>query len=254
MGSGHHLQFTALPFGLSSAPRVFTKCMAPVVAYLRCQGIQICLYLDDWLLKGTSPGQVRRSLDLVRSTCNDLSLLIVTEKSTLMPVQRIEFIGAVLDSTRDRAFIPKARFQAMVDLIVQVRRHPITMAHTCLRLVDHMAACMYVVRHAWLRLPPLHTWLATVYVPSRHHWDQAVTVLDCVLSSLNYWLDPKSVLQGVDFVSLSPSLTLVSDASDLGWGAHLGECSTQGRWMQHNLALYIDVRAVAWPVRRFCPT
>lgn len=34
----HHLQFQALPFGLSSAPRVFTKVL---VAHLRLQGIFI---------------------------------------------------------------------------------------------------------------------------------------------------------------------------------------------------------------------
>ncbi|XP_071973455.1 uncharacterized protein [Engystomops pustulosus] len=34
-GEESHFQFTALPFGLSSAPRVFTKVMAEVVKYLR---------------------------------------------------------------------------------------------------------------------------------------------------------------------------------------------------------------------------
>ncbi|CAJ0964457.1 unnamed protein product [Ranitomeya imitator] len=35
----HHYQFTALPFGLASAPRVFTKVMAAVMAILRSKGI-----------------------------------------------------------------------------------------------------------------------------------------------------------------------------------------------------------------------
>lgn len=35
IAGGHHFQFMALPFGLSSSPRMFTKCMAPVAAYLR---------------------------------------------------------------------------------------------------------------------------------------------------------------------------------------------------------------------------
>ena len=37
-------RYVALPFGLSTAPRTFTKCMAPVAAYLCLQGIQITLY------------------------------------------------------------------------------------------------------------------------------------------------------------------------------------------------------------------
>ncbi|KAG6935254.1 hypothetical protein G0U57_015306, partial [Chelydra serpentina] len=42
-----HYQFTALPFGLCTAPRVFTKCMAVVVAFLRRQHVHVFPYLDD---------------------------------------------------------------------------------------------------------------------------------------------------------------------------------------------------------------
>lgn len=40
-------QFRSLTFGLSTAPRVFTKCMAPVLAYLRLRRVTIFPYLDD---------------------------------------------------------------------------------------------------------------------------------------------------------------------------------------------------------------
>ena len=43
-------QFRALPFGLSTAPRVFTKLMLVVGAHFRSSGIRILQYLDDWLL------------------------------------------------------------------------------------------------------------------------------------------------------------------------------------------------------------
>ena len=38
---------TCLPFGLSSAPRVFTKVMKPVIGMVRSQGIRSVIYLDD---------------------------------------------------------------------------------------------------------------------------------------------------------------------------------------------------------------
>ncbi|KAG6921640.1 hypothetical protein G0U57_006119, partial [Chelydra serpentina] len=64
-----HYQFTVLPFGLSTAPRVFTKCMAVVAAFLRRRGVQLFPYLDDWLLKGNSRLQVRNHLQLLLTTC-----------------------------------------------------------------------------------------------------------------------------------------------------------------------------------------
>lgn len=38
-GSVSHLQFTPLPFGISSAPYIFTNVVSAVVAVLRLQGI-----------------------------------------------------------------------------------------------------------------------------------------------------------------------------------------------------------------------
>ena len=45
-------EFTCLPFGLACAPRVFTKIMKPLVAYLRLMGHESCDYIDDSLLIG----------------------------------------------------------------------------------------------------------------------------------------------------------------------------------------------------------
>ena len=45
-----HFQFAFLPFGLTSAPWVFTKVMAVVAAYLHRLGIPVYPYLDDWRL------------------------------------------------------------------------------------------------------------------------------------------------------------------------------------------------------------
>ncbi|XP_069610927.1 uncharacterized protein [Ranitomeya imitator] len=53
-GQVKHYQYTALPFGLSKAPRVFTKVMVEVMSYLRSRDIVIVPYLDDFLVVGRS--------------------------------------------------------------------------------------------------------------------------------------------------------------------------------------------------------
>ena len=47
-------QFKALCFGLSTAPQVFTRVMAPVSAILYSMGIRMRRYLDDWLVQSSS--------------------------------------------------------------------------------------------------------------------------------------------------------------------------------------------------------
>ena len=43
-------QFRVLPFGLNTAPQVFTRLGHTVTAYLHRQGVSVIPYLDDWLV------------------------------------------------------------------------------------------------------------------------------------------------------------------------------------------------------------
>ncbi|MFX5957169.1 reverse transcriptase domain-containing protein, partial [Acinetobacter baumannii] len=43
--NGVRYRYRSMPFGLSVAPRVFTKIMKPIVANLRSQGIRLVIYL-----------------------------------------------------------------------------------------------------------------------------------------------------------------------------------------------------------------
>ena len=49
-------QFRVLLFGLSMAPREFTKTLAALVQLLRTRGIRVHAYLDDWLISANTPG------------------------------------------------------------------------------------------------------------------------------------------------------------------------------------------------------
>ena len=46
------LQFTCLPFGLSSAPYVFTRLLRPILTFLRDKRVHCLMYLDDILILG----------------------------------------------------------------------------------------------------------------------------------------------------------------------------------------------------------
>ena len=114
-------QFCSFPFGLSTAPRTFTKCMAPIVAFLRLQGINIYPYIDDWLIVSTSYLDAMAARDTTLITLQRLGLNIDLAKSHLQPCQTVTFIGATLNSLQARAFLPQERILKIKRAITSFR-------------------------------------------------------------------------------------------------------------------------------------
>ena len=82
-------QFKVLPFGLTTAPMVFTRVMATVASLLHQLGVRILLYLDDWLILARSREEYVRARDLTRSLCEELSIRLNLGKSPLSPTHSL---------------------------------------------------------------------------------------------------------------------------------------------------------------------
>ena len=99
-------QFCSLPFGFSTVPRTFTKCMAPVMAYLCLWGINIYPYINNWLIVAKSHHEAMRATTITLDMLQSLGLKVNHAKSHLEPLQSITYIRALLDSIQAKAFIP----------------------------------------------------------------------------------------------------------------------------------------------------
>ena len=64
---------------------------------------------------------------------------------------------------------------------------------------------------------------------------------DC-LPDLRWWLHGDCLSRGVSLCQVSPDLDFWSDASDVGWGAHLGDKVVSGLWDQSEALLPINAR------------
>jgi hypothetical protein len=88
---GKVYQFRVLPFGLSTAPRVFTNILAPVIGMLHHQGIYIYPYLDDCLVVAKFKDQLMRALHLSQEALMNAGFMINLNKSNLVPTQKLWF-------------------------------------------------------------------------------------------------------------------------------------------------------------------
>ena len=68
-------EFTALPFGLSTSPRVFSRIVKTMAVFLRKLGIMVFMYLDDWIIIDRSRAATVRALELTWRLATNLGLL-----------------------------------------------------------------------------------------------------------------------------------------------------------------------------------
>ena len=97
---GKTYQFKCLPFGLSVAPRVFTKLLKPVVGLLRQMGIRMIIYLDDILILHQCIALLETLVIQVCQLFEALGLMINRKKSLLAPTQQLEFLGFLICSRK----------------------------------------------------------------------------------------------------------------------------------------------------------
>jgi len=108
-------EFQCLPFGLSSAPRAFTKSLKPVLAVLPSLGIQIVIYIDDMLPLHQQSKVLQRMFTQVLSFLEKLGFLVKIEKCSVTPSQCIVFLGAKLDSTTMSISLPQPKLSTILD-------------------------------------------------------------------------------------------------------------------------------------------
>ena len=95
---GKLYQFTCLAQGLACAPRVFTKLLKPVYAYLRLKGHVSSRYLDDSFLEGDNSEACSSNVQDTLTLLGDLGFCPNLDKSVVQTTQVLEHLGFVLNS------------------------------------------------------------------------------------------------------------------------------------------------------------
>ena len=104
------MEFACLPFGLVSAPRVFTKLMKPVTALLLRLGIRLIIYLDNILFMNQTPSGLLWDMSTASLLLDNLGFIINQNKSVFTPSQTLELLGFQINTVTMTLVLPKSRF------------------------------------------------------------------------------------------------------------------------------------------------
>ncbi len=133
---GQLYQYNCMCFGLSSAPRTFTKLMRVLTTTLRKKRVSIGAYLDDSFVHHQKfqkcESNTLKSVNLFREAN--------AKKLILMPDMQIELLGFVPDSVDMTVTMTDECIEQIVNLCHDLKANPTTMVHHLCKVISKLIA------------------------------------------------------------------------------------------------------------------
>ena len=250
---GQTFQFTALPFGLSTAPLEFTKVVKEVKLMAQSRGIRIHQYLDDWLLRAPCREICLRHTQTLLDLCRSLGWVVNMDKSELVPQQTFDFVGYHFDLSQGLVKPTQDRWRSLSQKLNLLLGLECCTVRQFMSLISLLTATEKQVVSGRLHMRPIQWHL-------KKHWhapeslEKVIPIPSSLHVHLRWWLDPAKVLSGQPLHPLQHALQLFTDASNEGWGAHFGDYMAKGVWLESESALHInllELKAVLLALKRF---
>ena len=227
---GKTYQFRALPFGLAPAPYVFSRTVKAVVKHCHRMGMRLHSYLDDWLQPSRSQVMSLFHRDQLLSTVLSLGFVPNLDKSELVPSQRFSFLGArfcleegLIGPSLDRL----TRLVTLIQRMLSARSASARQIHSLLGQMESMARLLPDGK-AHKRM--LQWCIKDRWSQADQPWDFHISLGPWFNKAVIQWLNRDFLFTMVPLCRPQPDLFLFTDASLVGWGAHMGDLSASGLW------------------------
>lgn len=237
---GRIYQFMCMAFGLSPAPRSFTKLLRVVVAFLRKRGVRLVVYLDDFLIMNETREGALADLQAALDLLQALGFLINWEKSVKEPSKTMEYLGMVINSVQ-------LSFALLASKVQDVKR-------MCERA---LSSEQVILRDVALILGNFTSAIPTIPFAQSHYRNMQRFYIGesqkapgnlnvrCCLSpesrlDLEWWVVNLDKVNGKEFFPKIPDLEIYLDASMTGWGAICNGVTTRGPWTADQTLMHIN--------------
>ena len=233
--------FTCLPFGLSSAPFLFTKTLRPIFSKFHELGHEGFGYIDDSFIISESFEKCQEAVNDLTNLFKELGFRINGEKSITQPTRKLTFLGFVLD-TNDMSISPTHdKIEKVLKKIESLESKPNPkireVASMCGSLNDLCKGSEYGLAH--VKSLEIQKNRALSQVGSQG-FEAKMKLNRFCHDNLHWWSNNLSSAKKLIRI-IPPKETLTTDASSLGWGACFNDLSTGGRWSQQESEFHINI-------------
>ena len=152
----------------------------------------------------------------------------------------VQYLGVIIDSTSFRASPLEGSISRLQSTAAEFQSCASPPASFWLSLLGVLSSLAHLVPGGRLRMRSLQLCLHRSW-DRQDRQDPVYASMEC-LRDLQWWLHLPRLSLGVSLCQVSPDLHFWSDASDVGWGAHLDRQIASGLWDTHQAALSINAR------------
>ena len=218
----------ALPFGLRSAPIIFTAVADGLAWAFQQEGIiNVIHYLDDFLLWARAGEDLSTPLQLAIALCDQLGLPTAPEKVE-GPSSVLTFLGIVIDTNRQELRLPQAKLYKLRQRLDWFSGRRNATRHQLESLVG-------LLNHAASVIPPgrLFTNHLLDVLKIRREPHQRVRLTSGCRADISWWTLLAPAWNGVSYLpgTAQPGLTVTSDASGT-WGCGAFQQESPAEWFQ----------------------
>ncbi|KAM9967259.1 hypothetical protein ACTFIR_007499 [Dictyostelium discoideum] len=219
---GSHYRWKTMPFGLSTAPRIFTMLLRPVLRMLRDINVSVIAYLDDLLIVGSTKEECLSNLKKTMDLLVKLGFKLNLEKSVLEPTQSITFLGLQIDSVSMKLLVPKEKKKSIIKEIRNFLKLDCCSPRKLAGLKGKLIALKDAVIPFRLYTRQTNKFHSQCLTLANGDWDVSFPIPQEVKSEISHWLTVLNQWNGKE-ISLFPSYdyVLTTDASESGAGATL---------------------------------
>jgi hypothetical protein len=218
---GDFYQFLCMMFGLKSAPRIATLLLDIVSSAIADLGIAHVRYLDDFFIVGSTADRAWASAHAAAEVIRDFGLALAPDKVE-GPLQRIEYLGIVLDSVQQTLSISPARQEELTMLLSEFQRRRWTSRRRLQSLLGKLAFAATV-------LPGARPFTRRIIDTLVDHPQGRVALDGAFRADIKFWLAHMATWNGRAKwrPTTSTPLVFASDASTSGFAYGLEACSPE---------------------------
>ena len=254
---GQLYEFTCLPNGLTSAPRLFTKILKVPLSHIRQNTpMNVTGYLDDTLFVADSPEILQMGGTQAGKLFQTLGFAINRDKSVLSPTQTIEFLGFIISSKHMSVSLAQKKVDKLTNLIKDVTDKNWLSIRQFSSIVGKLRATEPA--NPWANLFTMTFEIEKLRALSKNSYNYDAFMQLSVASKveLRWWLDnldtiKKPVHRG------QPTRCIFTDASNEGWGCFDSDDKTScgGRWTAEeskNHINFLEIKAIYLALQSKC--